>query len=366
MRAKNYLALSLIGAILGSMLTFMAMPFFTSELVKTSTTPIPTPLNSTINVSPDKEVDNIYKAIILKGMPSVVGITTVSAPTFGNILGGSGTGLGTGVVIDPKGYILTNSHVVDDGNAKQVTVLFNDATSVQAEILWTDKAIDLAVIKVEKENLPVAELGDSDKIEVGDIAVAIGNPIGLEFERTATEGIISGLDRSIQVKNADGTVSKMEGLLQTSAAINPGNSGGPLLNIKGQVIGINSAKAGEGEGLGFAIPINVAKPIVDQFIKSGSFKKVVMGISVADIRVYQQELGVDMGVDQGLIIVKMEEGSIAERNGLKTSDVILKFGKKEIKTREDLVKYLYQVKEGDVVKATIWRNDKEMQLEIKF
>lgn len=363
MKAKNYLAISLIGAIMGSMFTFMTLPFFASDLINTATTTAPSPLNTTINVS-DKHVDNIYKAIISKGMPSVVGITTVS-PSLSSILGGD-TNLGTGFIIDVRGYILTNSHVVDDGNAKQVTVKFSDSTSTPAEILWTDKAIDLAIIKVEKENLPVAELGDSDTVEVGDISVAIGNPIGLEFERTATEGIISGLERSIMVKNMDGTTTQMDGLMQTSAAINPGNSGGPLLNMKGQVIGINSAKAREGEGLGFAIPINVAKPIVDQFIKNGSFKKVVMGINVVDVRRYQQELGVDMGVDQGLIIVKMESGSIAEKSGLQSLDVILKLGKQEIKTREDLMRYLYQVKEGDKVKAVVWRNDKEVEVDIQF
>ena len=364
MKLRAYLTASIIGALIGCMVTYMTLPFFVPGI---DSSILPTGSdngNVTINVTGN--ADNIYKAIIKKAMPSVVGITTVSSPM--NLFNGGEItqGVGTGVIVDSKGYILTNSHVVNDGTASQVTVLFEDKTSAKAEIIWNDKSIDLAVIKVDKQGLAVAELGDSDEVEVGDISVAIGNPLGLEFQRTVTEGIISGLDRSITVQNNDGTTSRIEHLLQTSAAINPGNSGGPLLNERGQVIGINSAKAGEGEGLGFAIPINMAKPIVDQFKETGSFQKVVLGIQVVDVEHYQQMMNVDFGIDKGVIIIKVEPNSVAEKNELRVNDVITEIDKQKIDNNQDLLRYLYQIKAGDKVESKIWRNDKMETVEIQF
>lgn len=364
MKSGKYLSMALIGAIIGCMITYMSLPFFVPgiEGYLASSTASNEPV--TINVTGN--TDNIYKAIIKKSMPSVVGITTVSSP-MNFFSGGEITqGVGTGVIVDSKGYILTNSHVVDDGAASQVTVMFEDGTSTKAEIIWNDKSIDLAIIKVEKQGLTIAELGDSDQVEVGDIAVAIGNPLGLEFQRTVTEGIISGLDRTINVENNDGSVTKMENLIQTSAAINPGNSGGPLLNQKGQVVGINSAKAGDGEGLGFAIPINLAKPIVEQFIETGSFQKVVLGVSVVDVETYQQMMNVDFGIKKGVIIIKVEPGSIAEKNGIRVNDIITEMGDQKIDSNQDLLRYLYQVKTGDKIKTKVWRDEKNVDLEIGF
>ena len=168
------------------------------------------------------------------------------------------TGVGTGIIVDSNGYILTNSHVISDGQAKTVNVLFSDGSTIDGEVYWYDSQLDLAIVKVNKTGLTAAELGDSDKVQIGDISIAIGNPYGLDLAGTVTQGIISGLDRTIETEQ--GT---MTGLLQTDASINSGNSGGPLLNQNGQVIGVNTAKASQGEGLGFAIPINTAKPIVE-------------------------------------------------------------------------------------------------------
>lgn len=362
MKPKKYLSLALIGAIMGSMITFMVLPFFSMGSPEQGAL---APGNTVINVTED-QTDNIYKAVISKAMPSVVGITTVSTPQ--NLFSGGAEvkGLGTGFIVDTRGFILTNSHVVDDGAARQVTVLFDDGETTSAEILWTDKTLDLAVIKVERGNLPVAELGDSDKVEVGDLAVAIGNPLGLEFSRTVTEGIISGLDRSIIVENPDGTTARMENLIQTSAAINPGNSGGPLLNKNGQVIGINSAKAGEGEGLGFSIPINVAKPIVDQFIENGSYQKVVMGIQVMEVATYSQLVNIDFGTEDGVIIIQIDPNSVAEKSGLKINDVIKKMNNQKIVTRDDLLRYLFTVNAGDIVDSVVWRDNQEVKVKLQF
>ena len=214
---------------------------------------------STITIE-NSTTDNVYKAVAAKATPSVVGITTLTVNTnnWFNIPLES-EGVGSGVIVDSRGYILTNSHVVNDGQANKVSVIFADSSSVDGEVVWNDAKLDVAIVKVQKDNLDVAELGDSDNVEVGDIAVAIGNPLGIEFSKTVTQGIISGLDRVITTENGE-----MDDLIQTDASINPGNSGGPLLNAKGQVIGINTAKASDAEGLGFAIPINTIKPIIEQ------------------------------------------------------------------------------------------------------
>lgn len=364
MKMRKYLSVSVIGALIGCMITYMTLPFLVpgieSTMLQTSTD------NGNVTINVTGNTDNIYKAIIEKSMPSVVGITTVSSP-MSLFNGGEITqGVGTGVIVDSNGYILTNSHVINDGAASQVTVLFEDSSSEKAEVIWNDKSIDLAVIKVDKKGLAVAELGDSDEVEVGDIAVAIGNPLGLEFQRTATEGIISGLDRTITVQNTDGSTSTIEHLLQTSAAINPGNSGGPLLNAKGQVIGINSAKAGDGEGMGFAIPINMAKPIVDQFKATGSFEKVVLGVTVTTVDYFSQVLNVDFGIDEGLVIYQMEESSIADKSGLKVNDVIVEMDGEKMESFQNLSAFLYQIKSGDKVEAKIWRNNKMETVEIQF
>jgi len=358
MKKNKILLIALIGAIAGSMLTITLLPLINGLPMMGNTSGGG---QTTINV-PEENTENVYKAVIKKAMPSVVGITTVV--DVGNLFTGpmQQTGIGTGVIVDSKGLILTNSHVLEDGAGKDVTVLFEDGSKTKAEILWTDKTIDLAMIKVNKAGLQVAELGDSDKVEVGDLAMAIGNPLGLEFQRSVTEGIISGLGRTIQT-DANTT---MDNLIQTSAAINPGNSGGPLLNSRGQVIGINTAKASSGEGLGFAIPINIAKPIVEQFVKNGSYEKVTLGIQGIDSAYYKQATGIETGSDTGVFVAKVEAGSIAAKSGLQVNDVIIKMDKTEINTMQDLVKHLYTVKKGDTVKAVVVREGKKTELEFKF
>lgn len=364
MREKKTAFISaLIGALVGSMITMLALPSIMTvvnpqgEAIGVSNT------QKVVDITGESSQENMYKAVIEKAMPSVVGVTTV-VETMNNFFGGvsQASGLGTGVIVDSRGYILTNSHVVDDGNATEVTVLLYDGTKETAEILWNDKNIDLAILKVNRTGLQAADLADSDTVEIGDVAVAIGNPLGLEFERTVTEGIISGVDRSLTV---EGNIT-MEGLIQTSAAINPGNSGGPLLNSKGQVIGINTVKAGTGEGLGFAIPINSAKSIVNQFKENGSFEKVMLGIQGVNLDYYTQMTGVDMGVEQGVYIAQVEADSVAEKAGLQPNDVITKLDDKETSTMSTLIRELYNYGKGDSAKLEVYRNGKSMVVDINF
>ena len=354
---------ALIGAILGSVITMLVisqniLPFMQNINPNTQNN---NPQTASINVEGDNP-ETIYKAVVQKAMPSVVGITTVSTQNdffFGER---QTSGVGTGVIVDERGYILTNSHVVDDGAATSVTVLFYDGSKQEAKVLWNEKALDLAVIKVEKTGLPVAELGDSDTVEVGDISVAIGNPLGLEFERSVTQGIISGLNRSIQISETE----SIDNLIQTDASINPGNSGGPVVNSKGQVIAINSAKISSAEGLGFAIPINIAKPIVDQFIEKGEFQRVYLGIRGVDVDYYKQATGANLNIETGIYIASVEPGSAAEKAGLKEGDVLVKFDGKDMNQMSKLVRELYTKRPGDSASVEIFRDGKTINVDITF
>lgn len=313
-----------------------------------------------ITIEPRHDV-TIYSAVAQKAMPSVVGITTVTTQ-MDRFFGVRRTpSLGTGVIVDNRGYILTNSHVVGDGDAEKVSVLFHDGNGLDAEVLWNDTTLDLAVIKVDGSELVAAELGDSDNLEVGEIAVAIGNPLGLNFERTLTQGVISGLNRSITTQT-----HTIDNLIQTDASINPGNSGGPLLNHKGQVIGINTAKIGGGEGLGFAIPINTAKPIVDQFIEKGEFTRVYLGIRGINVDEFEGMTGTKLQADNGVYIFEIIRDTVAERKDLRVGDIIIGINENEINTMGELIRELYKYRPGDQVEVNILRDGREELITLQF
>ncbi len=312
-------------------------------------------------IAKDSEL-NVVSAVAQKAMPSVVGITTVSLQRDSLYGSRKAQGLGTGVIVDSRGFILTNAHVIDNGQAEEVKVLLNDGETLEAEVLWNDPLLDLAVIKVDAANLPVADLGESDNLAVGEIAIAIGNPLGLTFERTVTAGIISGLNRSVPVSEYE----SIDGLIQTDASINPGNSGGPLLNAKGEVIGINTAKIQSGEGLGFAIPINTAKPIVDEFIQKGEFKKVYLGIRPYDVKQVEASYGDIPEVDSGVFIWRVYQDSSAHRAGISKGDVLVSLGGVEIISVQQLLKELYKYRPGDETTLQVVREGERIKLKVKF
>lgn len=315
-----------------------------------------------IVVNDEGKTQNVYHAITEKAMPSVVGITTTSINRNNMFAIPAATeGVGTGIVVDANGYILTNSHVVSDGSATSVNVLFNDGDTVGGKVLWYDSQLDLAIVKVEKSGLTPAEFGDSDKVRVGDISVAIGNPLGLEFQKSVTQGIISGLDRTIQTEQ-----SNMTGLIQTDASINSGNSGGPLLNQKGQVIGINTAKASQAEGLGFAIPINTAKSIVQEVIKNGKYEKVTLGIKGMDLENYEAATGMDLDGDKGVYIAEVVANSPAASAKIEVGDIIIKVGNTNITSMSDLNKALYSYSKGNNTKIVVNRGGKQVNLDVRF
>lgn len=309
--------------------------------------------------------DDVYfaAAVAEKSQKTVVGITTdveQQVNTFWGPQTRNAQSMGSGFIVDSDGYIVTNSHVIGDGNYKNITVSLIDGSVEVGQVMWYDTSLDLAIVKINKTGLPIAELGDSDDLIVGEPTVAIGNPMTLDLERTVTQGIISGLDRSIQVE--DGTV--IEPLIQTDASINSGNSGGPLFNAKGQVIAINTAKMMSAEGLGFAIPINTIKPVLEQVITDGSFEPVYVGITGMDVETYEMLYGVDLIADDGVIIIETMKNSPASEAGLQPNDVIIDIDGKKIESMVDVQKKLYDYKEGDKSKFTILRNGEEMTISV--
>ena len=354
----SYISLALVASIIGGLASTYIGPSLYGKVLPNPNANqyVSTPVNITTNDS-----INTVSAVAKKAMSSVVGITSVEVQQY-FFSQQEVEGVGSGVIIDSNGYILTNSHVVADGNAKEVNVLFENGDKKPGTVLWNDSALDLAIVKVEATGLPVATLGDSDKLEVGEITVAIGNPLGLEFQRSVTSGIISGLHRSIQVSSNN----IIEDLIQTDASINPGNSGGPLLNSKGEVIGINTAKIKTAEGLGFSIPINEAKAIVEEVVKNGSYKTVFLGISGISVEDYQARLGVQLAENSGVILIQVSENTPASKAGLVNGDIITKIDDIKIDNMSSLKKALYRYKQGDKAKITIIRNNTESQIDIEF
>ncbi|MBZ2175671.1 trypsin-like peptidase domain-containing protein [Schnuerera sp. xch1] len=361
----SYFIVALIAAIVGGLVTAYIAPTYLYGKV------IPLPdiyqqnkspnIAQNINITPNEDI-SVVEAVAKKAMSSVVGITTVQVQRE-FIWEREVEGIGSGVIVDPNGYILTNSHVVADGEARRINVLFENGDTVEGQVLWNDAALDLAVVKVQIKGLPVADLGDSDSLEVGQVAVAIGNPLGLDFQRTVTAGVISGLNRSIRLDE----YNVMENLIQTDASINPGNSGGPLLNSKGEVIGINTAKVQTGEGLGFAIPINTVKPIIREVIDTGNFETVYMGIAGTEVEIYERQLGVDLeSVDSGIIVLEISSGSPADKAGLRSGDVITEIDNRDVDSMNQLKRILYNYKQGDEVTINIVRNGEQLSIDIVF
>lgn len=316
---------------------------------------------TTINTS-DKP--NVEKAVAQKSMQSVVGITTVGVSEDMFSTQKQTKGLGSGVIVSKEGYILTNNHVVDPSKTKSVTVILSDGTKRKAKVLWSDKTLDLAVIKIDSKGLDLkpVEFGDSSQVSIGDKAIAIGNPLGINLKSTLTSGYISGKDRVITLQDG----STMEGLFQTDAAINPGNSGGGLFNDKGQLIGINTAKAGNSDGIGFAIPSNLAKPILEQIIKNGKFESVSLGIRGIDVSRYNVLGQEKLPIDSGVYIHEILSGSPAESAGLKPKDIITKVGDTKVTSNSTLKAALLNYKIGDKVKIEVYRDGKTTTIEVTF
>ena len=362
MSRKKGLGLVVIVAIICSVLSSFLTVIVLNNNSNLTASKTNTSATQSISINSEGKSTNVYQAVTEKAMPSVVGITTTTVSS-GNMfsMATETEGVGTGIIVDSNGYILTNSHVISDGKAKTVSVLFNDGSTVDGQVYWYDSQLDLAIVKVNKTGLTAAELGDSDKVKIGDISIAIGNPYGLDLAGTVTQGIISGLDRTISTEE-----TTMTGLIQTDASINAGNSGGPLLNSSGEVIGINTAKASEGEGLGFSIPINTAKPIIESIIKNGSYEKVTLGIKGTDASTYAKYSNQQLSSEDGVYVSEVVSGSAAEKAGVKSGDIITKIDDTDLSVMSDLTKHLYNYTTGDSATLVVNRNGKEVKLNVKF
>jgi serine protease Do len=303
--------------------------------------------NSTENLS--------VPEIVKKVSSSVVAISTKTSSSATGMGGNSAQqeGVGTGMIFSKDGYILTNYHVIQ--GAKTIKVMLSDGKEVSAKVVNFDAAADVAVIKLPDNTVVpgIAEFGDSDMLEVGESVVAIGNPLGKELIGSVTTGIVSAVNRQVSIED------KNLKFIQTDAAINPGNSGGPLVNSKGQVIGINTAKIGqEGvEGLGFAIPINTVNPKMDALIK----QVLTIGISCRDIT---EEMSKQYKIPVGIYVSQIQEFSAAEKAGIRASDIITKLDGKAVKTVEELNEIKGTHKAGDIVKVELTRNEKIITLDL--
>jgi len=262
-------------------------------------------------------------------------------------------GEGSGVIVDGKGYILTNDHVV--AGAEKITIHLFDGRELKGTVRGTDPRTDLAVVHVEAADLPVAVLGDSDKIQVGEWAIAVGSPFGLK--ETVTVGVISAKGRS-----GLGT-GTYEDFLQTDASINPGNSGGPLVNIDGDVIGINAMIIQPGQGIGFAIPINLAKTIMQELIKTGKVVRPWVGIGLQDITPDLMKF-FNLKEKEGALISQVYSGSPAERVGLKVGDVVIEVDGVKIKSSQDVVHEVLKKKVGQKVNLVILRGGKRLEISV--
>ena len=275
---------------------------------------------------------------------------------------------GTGFIIDTEGHILTNQHVVGDvGEGQTITVRITTAEfdgEVEAELIGADYMLDLAVLKIEKpqelKELPTLPLGDSDRSRPGEFVIAIGNPYGEQFDHTVTIGVLSAKGRQISIPDYDkSTVKLYQNLMQTDAAINPGNSGGPLLNIKGEVIGINTAVNAQAQGIGFAIPINTAKEVLTDLIEKG---KVERGSPWLGVQYESAERYFRVSGAQGIVIVNVLEGQPAEKAGLKEGDYVIAIDRKPIRGTQDFMAKVQQLQPGQQITLTVRRGGTQLQI----
>lgn len=365
-RIKRYCIGVIISILLVIILALTYLVYFQIDITTTPTnvskqTTDVTKLSQTVEQI-EKE-DKTITEVIEQVNESIVGISKLknSGTTIFLEDGTSELGLGTGMIVSENGYILTNEHV-SGGKYSNCYVTLSTGKSYQGNVVWSDSTLDLAIVKINSKNLPFVTLGDSSNVKVGQSVYAIGNPIGFEFQRTVTSGIISAVDRTILLEE-EGSTSYMEDLIQTDATINPGNSGGPLINNQGEVIGINSIKITSAEGIGFAIPINTAKNIIQSFITTGKFEEAYLGVFAYDKNIIPY-LDSNLNLENGIYVVQVTFNSPAARYGIQEKDVLLEVDGISLNKMCDLRCYIYEKKPGDTVTLKVLRNNREMNMEV--
>ena len=369
----------LLGALLGGLIVFLVMMYATglsnNDDTKQSEKAESTTGSENKQVSVD--ISNEVTDVVGDVADAVVGITNIQTVQdfWSSTTSTQEAGSGSGVIYKKEGdkaYIVTNHHVIED--AEQLEISFDDGTKVEGKLIGSDLWTDLAVVEIDAKNVKtVVEFGNSDALKRGESVIAIGNPLGLGFAGSVTVGVISGKDRSIPMDlNKDGTVDWQADVLQTDAAINPGNSGGALINMAGQLIGINSMKISEEtvEGIGLAIPINIALPIIEHLEETGQVNRPTMGVSLLDlqqipIQQQQETLNLPEEVTEGVVVTDVIPNSPAIEAGMEKYDTIVQLDEEKVSDMVALRKYLYNKKEiGDPLKITVYRDGKQMNLEM--
>ena len=320
---------------------------------------------SKLSTENEQNVENNIQKHINEVVKTVVGISKLKQNGTSIFLDNSEQklGLGSGIILSDNGYILTNQHVAGNKYSNCYVTLENGQI-YDGTVVWADTNLDLAIVKIAATNLHYIELADSDKINLADEVYAIGNPIGIEFQRTVTKGIISGKDRTIKLQEGE-TSSYMEDLIQTDATINEGNSGGPLVNTKGELIGVNTVKITEAEGIGFAVPINIVKPILEKLMNTGKFEEAYLGIYGYDKEVIPY-LENNLEIKSGVYIASISADGPLFNKEIRVGDIITKIDDIEINKMNDLRKYIYSKNPKDKVKLTVKRNNTEKILEIQL
>ncbi|MBP1949429.1 S1C family serine protease [Virgibacillus litoralis] len=390
-KRSRWLVPALAGIIIGMVIILVALPSLLKSdvLPKAWTAPVETANDNTGN-SPESsgyvsvDVSTQITDVVENVSPAVVGVVNIQhqgnfweKQEGKNGQGGQNQGTGSGVIYkktNDYAYVITNHHVIDGADTVEV-VLSND-NHIEAEILGSDLFSDLAVLRMDgKQVEKTIEMGTSENVKVGEPAIAIGNPLGMMFSGSVTQGVISGKQRTIpQDFNQDGRADWQAEVIQTDAAINPGNSGGALINIEGNLIGINSMKVNQEavEGIGFAIPIDSARPIVDELEKSGKVTRPYLGVEIYSLEEvpqteWDETLNLPKDINGGVYVWSVESLSPADNAGIKRLDVIVAVGGKEVMNIIDLRKVLYREKEvGDSLKVTFYRDGKQKETTIKL
>ncbi len=298
--------------------------------------------------------DEMVTGAVEKVIPSVVNISEVKLMKDAHLHVHPVPGVGSGFIINKDGFILTNAHVVL--GSQEIKVALEDGRIFPAQIRGLDTMKDLAVIKINATDLPVPEIKKNNDLKIGQMAIAIGSPLGLVGGPTVTAGVISALNRSIQTE-----VTFMEGLIQTDAAINPGNSGGPLINSKGELIGVNSAIIPFAQGIGFAIPIQSAIEIADQLIKHGEIVRPWISFNAVDVNP-KLVAYYDLPTNRGVVVTDVVKGSEADKSGIEIADILIRMDEIEINNVRDLIKVLTKHKIGDKVTMEFFRGHEKVEL----
>ncbi len=362
-RIFPYIAMIIIGVFIGGLLVSYCLPDILDrrESINGDRPPVDWD-QSEVN---DEDYHEYQRTSVVRAAekitPTVVGITNFASAYdfFQGRARQQEMATGSGVIIDSNGYIATNNHVIAD--AEELMVTLSTGEEISAEVIGTDPATDLAVLKIDRTGLSAASFSDSERLQVGELAIAVGNPLGLAFQQTVTVGVISALDRSIRI--GEQTFS----FIQTDAAINAGNSGGPLVNAVGDVIGINTAKINVAgvEGMGFAIPSNTVKRIINDLIEHGRIIRPWIGVVIREMdENIANELGLEVG--QGLIVEEIVADGPAQKAGIQVGDVITEIDGKKIQSFERLREVIHQYQVGQVVKINLIRDREELEIQLTF